>query len=86
MPWALKFSTITTYADGTSLAHSAKDMKAFTSAMNTELENLKIWLHGNKLYLNVAKTTSMLMVTVHILSEKITAEPVRADFQKALSK
>ena len=36
------------YADDTSLAHSAKDVKDITSTMNTELKNLKIWLHGNK--------------------------------------
>ena len=43
------------YADDTSLAHSAKDVKDITSTMNNELENLKVWLHGNKLSLNVAQ-------------------------------
>ena len=48
------------YADETSLAHSAKDVKDITSTMNTELENLKVWPHGRKSSLNVAKTISML--------------------------
>ena len=57
------WSAVTLYADDTILAHSAKDSKDITSAMNTELEILKVWLHGTKLSLNVAKTTSMLIGT-----------------------
>ena len=41
--------------------------------MKAELENLKVWLHGNKLSLNVAKTTSMLIGTRHSINDKITA-------------
>ena len=51
------------YVDDTSLAHSAKDVKDTTSAMNTKSENLKVWLYSNKLPLNLAKTTSMLIGT-----------------------
>ena len=47
--------------------------------MNSELENLKVWPHGNKLFLNVAKITSMLIGTRHI-NDKITAEPLKANF------
>ena len=68
------------YADDTSLAHSAKDVKDITSTMNAELENLRVWLLGNKLFLNVAKTTSMLIGTRHIINDKITAGPFRANF------
>ena len=60
------------YADDTSLAHSAKDVKDITSTMNIELENLKVWLHVNKLSLNVAKTTSMLTDTRHTINNTIT--------------
>ena len=49
--------------------------------MNFELENLKEWLHGNKLSLNVAKTKSMLIGTSHTLHDKITGEPLRANFE-----
>ena len=41
LPWAFKFSTVSMYADDTSLARSAKDIKGITCAVNTELENLK---------------------------------------------
>ena len=68
------------YADDTSLAHSAKDIKDITRTMDIELENLKVWLHGNKLSLNVAKTTSMLIGTRHIINDRINGEPVRANF------
>ena len=49
------------YAEDISLAHSSKDVKDITSTMNVELENLTVWLHNNKLSINVAKTTSMLI-------------------------
>ena len=80
LPCALNCSKVTMYADDTSLAYSAKDVKDITSTMNAELENLKVWLHGNKLSLNLAKTTSMLIGTRHSINDKITAEPLRANF------
>ena len=80
LPFALKCSKVTMYADDTSLAHSAKDAKDITSTMNIELENLKVWLRGNKLSLNVAKTTSMLVGTRHTINDKVTIEPLRANF------
>ena len=80
LPVALKCSKVTMYADDTSLAHSAKDVKDITSTMNIELENLKVWLHCNKLSLNVAKATSMLIGTRNIITDKITAEHFRANF------
>ena len=80
MPLSLKCSKVTIYADDTSLAHSTKDVKDITSTMNIELENLKVWLHANKLSLNVAKRTSMLTGTRHTINDKVTTEPLRANF------
>ena len=68
------------YAYDNSLAHSAKEVKDITSTMNIELENLRVWLHGNKLFLNVAKATSMLMGSIHTINDKVTTEPLRANF------
>ena len=48
------------YACETSLAYSVKDIKDITNVTNSELE--MIWLHGNKLSVNVDKTTSMLLL------------------------
>ena len=64
------------YADDTSLAHSAKDVKDITSRMNTELEYLKVWLHGNNISLNIAKTISISIGKRHIINDKITAKPL----------
>ena len=80
LSFALKCSKATMYEDDTSLVYSANDVIDITSTMNTELENLSAWLHGNKLSLNVAKTKSMLIGTRHIINDKITAEPLRPNF------
>ena len=53
------------YADDPCLVHSAKDNKNNPSATKPELENLKVWLHGNTLSSNPAKTTSMIIDTRH---------------------
>ena len=47
LPCALKCSKFTIYADDT--RNSAKDVKDITNTLKTELEDLKVWLHGNKL-------------------------------------
>ena len=38
-------------------------------------------LHSNKLPLNLTTTISMLIGKSHILNDKITAEPLRANFE-----
>ena len=70
MPYALKYSKTTMYADDTSLAYSAKSVSDISNVMNYELESLRIWLFSNKLSLNVAKTTSMLIGTRNRLLDK----------------
>ena len=67
LPCPLKCCTVTLYADDTSLAHPTKDIKDMASALNTELQNVKVWLHDSKLSLTVANTTSMLIGTRHNL-------------------
>ena len=49
------------YADDTSIYHSSKDITQLNTALNEELRKLDRWLKGNKLFLNVAKTRSMLI-------------------------
>ena len=55
-------------------------MSKTTSTMNVELENFKVWLHGYKVSLNVAKTTSMLIGTRHTINDKVNTEPLKANF------
>ena len=59
IPLSLHDSKATMYADGTSLAYATSRIDDITKSMNAEIENLRKWLHGNKLTLNVAKTTSL---------------------------
>ena len=49
------------YADDTSISYSSKSVDEINSAINDDLSNLKLWLEGNKLSLNVTKTQAMLI-------------------------
>ena len=80
MPYALKYSKTTMYADDTSLAYSAKSVSDISNVMNYELESLRKWLFSNKLSLNVAKTTSMLIGTRNRLQDKSNGELHRTNF------
>ena len=59
-PQAVQHSSVTMYADDTSLCHQSHDL---TQAINSDLKKLETWLQGNKLSLNAAKTHSMLIST-----------------------
>ena len=50
-------------ADDKSIYVSSKDFMHLNTALNEEIRRLDGWLQGNKLYLNVAKTRSMLITT-----------------------
>ena len=56
-------SSVSMYADDTSLCLKSKDISQLNEAINVDLEHLDSWLKGNKLSLNVAKTQSMLIAT-----------------------
>ena len=81
MPYALKCSKITMYADDTSLAYSAKNVTDISNVINYELESLRKWLHSNKLSLNVAKTTSLLIGTKNALQDKTNGELLKTEFR-----
>ena len=61
MPLSVHDSKVTMYADDNSLAYVSNSINDITKSMNTELENLRQWLHGNKPTLNNTKTTSMII-------------------------
>ena len=81
MPYALKYSKTTMYADDTSLAYPAKSVSAISSVMNYELQNHRKWLFRNKLFLNVANTTSMLIGTRNALQDESNGELLWANFE-----
>ena len=63
LPFIVKSSKVSMYAYDTSIYHSSKDNTQLNMDLNEELRRLDKWLKGNKLYLNVAKTPSMLITT-----------------------
>ncbi len=63
LPFGVQNSTVSMYADDTSLYIQSKDITQLNEALNEDLESLDNWLKGNKLSLNVIKTQSMLMCT-----------------------
>ena len=63
LPQAVQNSTVSMYADDTSLCYQSSDINELNEAINNDLKQLDSWLQGNKLSLNVAKTNSMLVFT-----------------------
>ena len=63
LPQAVQHSSVTMYADDTSLCHQSRDLTQLNEAINSDLKKLETCLQGNKLSLNVAKTHSMLIST-----------------------
>ena len=63
LPQAVQDSSVSMYADDTSLCYQSSDITRLNEAINSDLKQLDTWLQGNKLSLNVAKTHSMLVST-----------------------
>ena len=63
LPQAVQNSTVSMYADDTSLCYQSSDINQLNEAINYDLKQLDSWLQGNKLSLNVAKTNPMLVST-----------------------
>ena len=63
LPQAVQDSTLSMYADDTSLCYQSHNLTQLNEAINSDLRKLDTWLQGNKLSLNVAKTHSMLIST-----------------------
>ena len=59
----MKSSKVSMYADDTSIYYSSKNITLLNTALNEDLRRLDRCLKGNKLFFNVAKTSSMLITT-----------------------
>ena len=57
LPEAVQGSSVTMYADDTSLCRQYRDLTQLNEAINSDLSKLETWLQGNKLSLNVAKNS-----------------------------
>ena len=63
LPYSVKNPKVSIYTDDTSLALQSESISQLTAALNDDFGNLYLWLKGNKLSLNVAKTQSLLFST-----------------------
>ena len=57
----IQSSTVSMYANDTSLSYKSKVLTLLIEAVNDDLRNLETWLKGNKISLNVTKIHSMLI-------------------------
>ena len=78
LPFALKNSEVTMYADDTSISYSSKNIDELNETLNSDLDSLKQWLEGNKLSLNVIKTQAMVIGSrpnIKKMSDKLVPTP-----------
>ena len=61
LPFTLKKGKVTLYADDTSISYSSSSLVDIKQTLNSELNDLKLWMQGNKLSLNVLKTQAMVV-------------------------
>ena len=61
LPEVVNASTVSMYADDTSLTFQSQDISQRNETINDDLKHLDSWMEGNKLSLNVSKTQSMLI-------------------------
>ena len=61
LPKAVRKSSVSMYADDTSLCNQSSDITQLNEAINIDLAQVEKWLKGNKPSLNVIKTHSMLI-------------------------
>ena len=61
LPFSLKKGKVTMYADDTSISYSSSSLVDIEQTLNSELNDLKLWMQGNKLSLNVLKTQAMVV-------------------------
>ena len=71
LPLVVQGSTMSMYADDTSLCHQALNMTQLNGAINNDLKRLDTWLQGNELSLNVTKTHSMLIPSKNVTFSKV---------------
>ena len=57
---ALKQATSYLFADDTSIYYSHSDIKQLEATLNSELQNLDIWMKSNKLSVNISKSNYLI--------------------------
>ena len=78
LPFALKKGKVTMYADDTRISYSSSSLIDTEQTLNRELNDLKLWMQGNKLSLNVLKTQAMVVGSqpkIKKITDKIIDHP-----------
>ena len=66
------------YADDTTISYSSSSLADINQTLNSELNDLKQWLQGNKLSLNVLKTQALILgsqLEIKKISDKTVDHP-----------
>ena len=80
LPKCLKHSHVSMYADDTSIYFASNSISEINEAINADLAALKLWLQGNKLSLNVAKTEAMIIGSRGKLKKLASSDSVKPRF------
>ena len=78
LPFAIKKGKVTMHADDASISYSSSSLADIDQSLNSELNDLKLWLQGNKLSLNVLKTQAMVVGSqpkIKKITDKIVDHP-----------
>ena len=78
LPFSLKNSEVTMYANDTSISYSSKNIDELNETLNSDLDALKQWLEGNRLSLNIIKTQAMVIGSrpnLKEISDKLVPTP-----------
>ena len=81
LPKCLKHSHVSMYADDTSIYFASNSVSEINEAINADLAALKLWLQGNKLSLNVAKTEGMIIGSRGKLKKLTSSDSVKPQFK-----
>ena len=57
---SIHFYSLLLFADNTSIFYSHSNPNTLESVLNKERKNIEVWLHCNKLSVNVKKTTYLI--------------------------
>ena len=80
LPKCLKHSYVSMYADDTSIYFASNSISEINEAINADLAVLKLWLQGNRLSLNVAKTEGMIIGSRGKLKNLASSDSVKPRF------
>ena len=68
---AIRYCSVHHFADDTNLLNNKNSVKRINEEANQDLKNLKNWLNGNKICLNISKTeVALFKSSIKLTDEK----------------